>query len=170
MICRDAQPLLSAERDGALTPTERAVLDEHVSCCAACRQDRAALAAAAQSWRAQSAAVSIPDPGVEWHALRQRLRTGDEKSTTTASSRSRRSPSLAWFAAPLGAAAALALAATFFFSPSPSPVTLAQNAASSAQATSVELPGESSSAMVYVDQESGWLVVWAVDDRTPRGM
>ena len=61
MNCRAAQRLLSAERDGALAPRERASLDGHVVACAACRRFRATLTEAAASFRATAARMTVPD-------------------------------------------------------------------------------------------------------------
>ena len=169
MNCRSAQPLLSAERDGALASHERAALETHLADCADCRRARANVAAAVERWRANVAAAKAPDSTLAWQAVRRELR-----ATT-----GRRESSAPWFARwmlPLGGAAALAAAVAIALVPqwrggvggvggvgASSPMTAA---AAGARAEFVEVPNNASS-MVYVDDQSGWLVVWAVDDANP---
>jgi hypothetical protein len=38
-----------------------------------------------------------------------------------------------------------------------------------ASAESVEAPGDPASTMVFVDEKSGWLIVWASDTAPRRG-
>jgi predicted anti-sigma-YlaC factor YlaD len=157
MHCHAAQRLLSAERDGALSSAERAVLDGHLVQCGECRQMRAALAGAAEYWRASTARVPIPDAERAWQDIARAIRT-----TTPATSKP------AWglprWTLPLGAAAALVLAAMIApnWKTASAPQTVA--AMESARADFVEVGNDASSSVVYVDGESGWLVVWAVDD------
>ncbi len=174
MNCRDTENLLFAERDGTLTSEQRAVLDRHVAECAGCRQLRDDLAAAAAAWRANTAAVKVPDADTEWRKLRAQLH-GEEVRTPA---RRRLAPvillsenqkrNLFWLGAPLAAAAAVAL--TLFVQTSPTPparaTTAAAPAAFTARAEYVEV-SDAASPLVYMDKESGWLVVWAVDTKAP---
>ncbi|HEX2852145.1 MAG TPA: zf-HC2 domain-containing protein [Opitutaceae bacterium] len=161
MNCRAVQRLLSAERDGALASHERADLDAHLAQCAGCRQARAAVAGAVESWKQSSAAIAVPDAERAWQDIRREIRTSQPEKSGSAWGLPR-------WALPLGAAAALALAAVVSSnrnSSEPGPTrTIAR--AQSARADFVEVPTDASS-MVYVDGESGWLVVWAVDDARP---
>lgn len=158
MNCREAQDRILTERDGALDETSRAALADHVAACAGCRRVQADLAAALEAWRADVANVTVPDAEREWHAVRRRIRGGG--TGTQRPVRSQRSL-FAWIALPLGAAAAAALA--LFVSPSPR-----FDPAPIAHVDSVEAPGNNASTLVFVDDKSGWLIVWA-SDATPTG-
>src|SRR3954469_10790929 len=105
MNCRDAERQIFAERDGALDPTQRAVLAGHVAQCATCRQTEKVLAAAIGSWRSSTQAAPMPDPTREWEALRRDIRGGVAAVARPA----RRRNVVPWLAVPVGAAAALAV-------------------------------------------------------------
>jgi anti-sigma factor RsiW len=161
MSCSHAQRLIFAERDGSLDSTQRARLDEHLARCPTCGQMRAGLARTVESWRQSTANVTVPPVSPEWHSLRRKLR--EEKSRGWF--RFPRPATLAWISLPTAAAAALAFA---FYSPQvtappPSPLAVKANAKATglARAVFVDVPGNSASTMVYVDNTSGWLVVWA---------
>jgi hypothetical protein len=68
----------------------------------------------------------------------------------------------AWTGLPLAAAAALALV---FWAPDDAPTATGEDAtfaeAAPAYAEFVEASDNAASTVVYVDQESGWLIVWA---------
>lgn len=164
MNCRSATPLLSAERDSALGEPERTELDRHLAECPACRQLRAEIAEAMALWRSDAANVPVPDPEQEWHLLRAQLHAPERKAIAR-----RSAAPLAWFGVPL-AAAALALA--FFVGRTPPRVGNTPAAGSDifARADFVELADANSTPLVYLDSESGWLVVWAVEaDANGRG-
>lgn len=157
MNCRDIEPLLLAEKDGVLTNTQHASLEQHVATCPACRQMRTRLTEAMAAVRADAATVSVPDVDAEWHTLRACLHrppAQPEKKNPLA-------PVL-WFGAPLAAAAALAFAFFIDRSPSSHPAEFSQ-VTEGARADFVEAGNADASTMVYVDKESGWLVVWATD-------
>ena len=160
MNCRDAEPLLFAERDGALTSEERAALAQHVAACPACRRACADLAAANAALRTAAANVAVPDADREWQVLRQRLTAQSPRRVGA-----RRLAPVAWIGLSLAAAAALALA----FLGGHRPFGGNPDAADLARAEFVEVKDSSASTMVYVDQESGWLVVWAVPDSSAKG-
>lgn len=164
MNCRSAQRLLSAERDGALAPTERAALDAHLEACADCRRFRAAVAGAAEAWRTSVASVPVPDIERAWQAIRRELRSGG----VPAGGEARPTPWFSRWVLPIGAAAAVAVVA-IVVAPrwGQAPVPEATAPREMARAEFVEVPGNASSSMVYVDDKSGWLVVWAVDDKRP---
>jgi len=75
-----------------------------------------------------------------------------------------RSGKLVWFWRALPVAAATAIAAVIFLPRSapdqPPPGT---DGPAFARANSVEVPGAPASTMVFVDEKSGWLIVWATD-------
>ncbi len=161
MNCREAQSHLFAERDGALDFSQRTALDGHVAHCADCRRIRDELSAALTTWRDETARAPLPDVEREWHAVRRKIRGGAEAGTATTTARSRRMVS--WFAIPFAAAAALMLALYIGSSgSSPQGVSPQLPASQIARADSVEVPGNAST-MVYVDDKSGWLIVWASD-------
>lgn len=156
MNCHSAQRLLSAERDGALPPGERAGLAAHVAGCAECRRFEAALRGVGEEMHAAAGRVTVPDEERAWHDIRRELR-----ATSPAASR-------AWWnlgrwALPLGAAAALAAVAVI----GPS-WTDEDGPQLVARAEFVEVAGDASS-MVYVDDKSGWLVVWASAEPGGKG-
>jgi predicted anti-sigma-YlaC factor YlaD len=157
MNCHAAQRLLSAERDGALASSERASLDAHVAECGECRQMRTAIAAAVESLRAASAQIAVPDADRAWQDIRRAIRT-------TAPAGSRERGAFPRWTLPLTVAAALALAATLAPRWLGNPVPTNTARLEVARADFVETATNTSS-MVYVDDKSGWLVVWAVDDK-----
>lgn len=101
------------------------------------------------SWQEETAQVSVPDATAAWASIRARRHRPAESVR-------RRTPPLFWLALPLAAAAALAV----IFQPSSAP------APDLARAEFVEAGNADASTMVYVDKESGWLVVWASE--SPR--
>ena len=159
MNCRDIQPLLLAEGDSVLTTEQHASLDQHVAACPGCQQVRARLAKAMTAYAVDTANVSIPDIETEWQKLRAKLH-----EQPVAPAKKRPLTPVIWFGAPLAAAAALAFA---YFTLRPQPImpyadpiaTIAETAA----AEYVEAGDTNASTLVYVDKESGWLVVWATD-------
>lgn len=163
MNCHSAQPLLSAERDGALPPQERAGLEAHVAGCAECQRFQGAVAKAGEGLRVAAARVKVPDEERAWQDIHREIRAG------------RPAAAKAWWnlgrwTLPVGAAAA-ALAVVAVMAPNwmaddaAQVVQVAQaDRAQVARAEFVDVGNEASS-MVYVDDKSGWLVVWA----TPTG-
>jgi hypothetical protein len=157
MNCQDATNLLFAERDRTLARIEREALDEHLAGCPDCKVLRAGLADAATAWRETSAATAVPDPGGEWRVLRERLRPAPVASH--GKPRHRRSTWIAWTGLPLAAAAAVAL--VVWLQPRPFAPSSDPDVAATARAEFVEAGDRSAATVVYVDQESGWLIVWA---------
>lgn len=163
MNCHEAQKHLFADDSRAPATAERSALVSHLATCAECRQVQARLVSALDSWRADDARVRVPDAEREWHAVRRKIRGGAEAGTTSVFARPRRI--FAWIAVPVGAAAALAVA--LFVEPSASQSPSKKSPAPSTQvarADSVEVPG-GASPLVYVDDKSGWLIVWANDSK-----
>ena len=160
MNCRDIEPLLLAERDGVLTSKQHADLAAHVAGCPACRRERLIYGEAVTFLKTDAANVAVPDAEKEWRSIRSQLHAGGAKSA-----KKRPLAPLIWFSAPLAAAAALAFA---FFVTRP-PVTQAPSLTPQtsptevARADFVEAGDTNASTMVYVDKDSGWLVVWATD-------
>lgn len=159
MNCNEVKSQLFGDEEGGLEQDRRVALNAHVAHCAACRRVRDDLGAAFTTWRDENARATLPDVDREWHAVRRKIRGGVEVGTESRPRR-RFTP---WIALPIGAAAALAL--TLYvarndgdgrqqpgFAPAPQV----------ARADSVEVPGRASTS-VYVDDKSGWLIVWATD-------
>ena len=164
MNCRDIEPLLLAERDGVLTSEQHAALGRHVATCAACQQLRLRLTEALTAFQADAAKIALPDVDEEWRTLRDRLHGAGAKSA-----KKRPLAPVIWFGSTLAAAAAIALA---FFSQQPKPATpqLFSPDDQIAEAEFVEAGDINASTLVYVDKESGWLVVWATDiDANSKG-
>jgi anti-sigma factor RsiW len=154
MNCRAAQRLLSAERDGPLGNSERANLEAHLAGCRECRQARSVIAAVVDRWRSSSAAITVPDAERAWQDIRREIRT-----SAPADARGSRA-ALRW-ALPLAAAATLGLAVTMaprWLENSSEVINLEV-----ARADFVET-AQNTSSVVYVDDKSGWLVVWSVND------
>jgi hypothetical protein len=191
MNCREITSLILAERDGALTPTERAALSDHLAACPACRELRTQLATSLEAYRAGVASVQVPDVDAAWRDLQAEIHAPARRA------KKRPLAPVIWFGAPLVAAAA-ALAMVFLVGGSPFARPVAQETARMEVATANPLPppppppasapafvppplstpydpsiiagadyveagDPNASTMVYVDKESGWLVVWATD-------
>jgi len=158
MNCREAQDQILTASDGLRAEGSRADLASHLAGCAGCRRIQNDLEAALSTWRTEVATVAVPDAEREWHAVRRRIRGAGDAAQSAP--RSRRSL-YTWIALPLGAAAAAALALLISPSPrfDPEPI---------AHVDSVEAPGNNASTLVFVDDQSGWLIVWA-SDATPAG-
>jgi hypothetical protein len=161
MNCNETERLISAERDGALTENQRSVLEAHVGSCAGCQQFRADLADAASTWKSSDQSGEIPDVDQEWFAIRRRIRNLDE-SGSASPVRWWHKPR--WLSLPLGAAAALLVAGLLWTG---SESTNQPEALASAE--SVDVEDESASVVVFVDEESGWLVVWSLPEVNKTG-
>jgi hypothetical protein len=160
MNCRDIEPLLLAERDGVLTSRQHAELATHVAGCPVCRQARLNYGDAVTFLKTDTANVVVPDADKEWNTIRALLPAPNAKPT-----KKRPLAPVIWFGAPLAAAAALAIA---FFVTRPSgshapDLTPQASRTEVARADFVEAGDANASTLVYVDKDSGWLVVWAAD-------
>ena len=155
MNCRDIEPLLLAERDSVLTNDQHASLERHVADCVSCQQLRARLNEALDAFRTDTANVAVPDADAEWHTLRAQLH-----GTAAKPAKPRPLAPVIWFGSSLAAAAALAFV---FFSGPRQPAPTAAPTPDIAQAEFVEAGDSNASTMVYVDKDSGWLVVWAAN-------
>jgi Putative zinc-finger len=160
MNCRDIEPLLLAERDGVLTSQQHAELAAHVAGCPACRRERLIYGDAVTFLKTDAANVVVPDADQEWQAIRSQLHGEVAKPA-----KKRPLAPVIWFSAPFAAAAALAFAFFVTRSPVPQAPGLTPQAASAevARADFVEAGDANASTMVYVDKDSGWLVVWATE-------
>lgn len=165
MKCSDSESLILAERDGVLTKDQLAALSDHVAACPTCRQFQATLHTALDSLKAGINAVTVPDAGEAWHELQMKLHQPEART-----SRKRPVAPVIWFSAPLAAAAAIAFA--FFLTRPSTPAPSLEVAvvlpplhdpSLIAGADFVEPGDPNATTLVYVDKDSGWLVVWATD-------
>lgn len=172
MNCRDAETQIFAARDAPLGAADAAVLEQHLQACPQCRRLAAGLTAAASSWRERDQAVTVPDARSEWHAVRRQIRSAAPAQKATAGLPSWQR--LWRFALPLAGAGALAigmvnLSQTPPATPAESTIAAADwshfedHFTAYARAEYVETENEDVSPFVYLDEESGWLIVWASD-------
>lgn len=159
MNCHEAEHLIFSGDDPAAGRDRSAGLAAHLADCAACRSRHDALAAALSTWRARIRSAAVPDSDRAWTDLRRVLRHGGVDSA-----RSARVP--AWLATPLAAAAAFAC--MMVLAPDAPISTSSPEPRHFARAEFVEVPSRTASTVVYVDDESGWLVVWASDTAGSR--
>lgn len=153
--CRHITSLLAAEPDGALRADELAEIEAHVAACPSCRQQRAVLRAVPAALRDASVHRSEPDAAVEWARLQTRIRKTDSERPAPAAAPWLSRRLIAW-SLPVAAALALGL-----FSSRTGPRAAAPRPeAAVASADYVQADGATST-LVYVDPDSGWLVVWA---------
>ena len=164
MNCRAIEPLLLAERDGVLTSEQRSALVTHVASCVGCRQLRTTLGEALDNYQADAARIAVPDAAEVWRELSATL-----PETTAKPAKRRPLAPIIWFGAPLATAAAIAFA-FFLTRPTTTHLEARGPVAENARADYVEAGDASASTLVYVDEESGWLVVWAADSESkPSG-
>lgn len=154
MNCHEAERQIFAERDGGLGLEEIAALADHVAQCPACRRMRTDLAVAIDDWRSKSAAATVPNAELEWQKLRRLKRNDTGPAGVHAARRGRNL--LTWLAVPI-AAAAMVTIAFFVIPPLPRP-TAPTAAIAESGATGA---ADDASTVVFVDEKSGWLVVWA---------
>lgn len=147
MNCRDCERLLLGE-GGEPSAAEAVAIAAHVQGCPHCHEFQSSLSAAIGQWKAETTAQE-PDAAAAWRALRPRLAARRRQP--------RRLAPLLWLSAPLAAAAALAL---LVYPPKPAE---RDGGIAAAHADYVEAGNPAASTVVYVDNDSGWLVVWAAD-------
>lgn len=154
MNCREVQDRICSAPDAAPDSSDGAALESHVAHCAACRRVRDDLAAALGHWRNEMTKTSVPDADREWLAVRRQIRGGGDATQSTGRW-------FRWLGLPLVAGAAAALV---MISPSTPPaVGIASPIGDLVRAENIEAPGNGASTMVFVDDKSGWLIVWASD-------
>ncbi len=152
MNCRRSQRLLSLDRDEPMRAEHAATLDAHLTACADCRRHRDLLADAITGLRANQESIQTPDAQAEWRLLSATL---DRPANPQRPRASRR----AWIAVWSTGAALAALAVAFVSGPFDSAPPVA--ATTLARAEFVELGDATATPVVFVDHDSGWLIVWA---------
>ena len=159
MNCRAATHLLAAERDAPLPASEQAGLERHLAACPECARVRVDLAAAADAWRQTTARVTPPSPAAEWRELRASLHAAPPP---------RRLPGWLVAAGGLPLAAAAAWGLLLALRP-PAPATELALQPAAARAEFLET-GDDASPVVFLDQTSGWLIVWAEAPAEPSSI
>jgi len=160
MNCPDAEPLLFLARDGALDESRRRALAAHLEQCPDCRAAAAALAEAAEAWRRGSAVVPTPVIEKEWHAIRRRIRAGEEPASASGAW---------WRPAVLSLAGAAAIALVALFGNRGAGTEFSTPDRDSTYVSYVAVYGGAENTMVYEDPNSGWLVVWVGDTTQAQG-
>lgn len=158
MNCREAISHLARNPETPLAAGLRSELEGHLAHCQSCRHTAAAIQAGLAAWRTAAARVEVPDANREWLEVRRRRR-GELAPVEELRATARRFRP-AWLALPLAAAA---IAAVIFFPRAAVEDRSSRPGAAVARANSVDVPGGRSSTMVFVDDKSGWLIVWASD-------
>ncbi len=169
MNCHDAENQLIASRDAPLGAADAASLEQHLQECPHCQTLSAQLEEAVATWKKRDETVPVPDVVTEWHAVRRRIRSND---TVPAKGGLPTWSQLLKLAVPM--AAAFAIAINFWPEPKPVPSIMGPSVVAQhdwsdihdhftyvAHAEYVETEDEDVSPFVYVDEESGWLIVWA---------
>ncbi|MBL9199212.1 MAG: hypothetical protein JNL39_01845 [Opitutaceae bacterium] len=156
MNCREVQDRLCSAPDAAPDSSDGVALEAHVAHCAACRRVRDDLTAALAAWRSDVARIEVPDAEREWHAVRRRIRGGEAAPSS-------RWDLGGWLGLPLAVAAAAAVAVVMVSPSATTPEVALPVGEPIARAENVEAPGAGASTMVFVDDKSGWLIVWASD-------
>ncbi len=172
MNCRDAESQIFAARDAELGAADAAVLEQHLAECPHCRRLAEGLETASQSWRERDTRVAMPNPVQEWHAVRRRIRQAEKSPSRTTGLPSWNH--LLRLAVPLAAVFAIVIGITNRIQPPAVPTVTEPVVAQVdwshfeehfvlAHAEYVETENEDVSPFVYLDEESGWLIVWATD-------
>jgi predicted anti-sigma-YlaC factor YlaD len=161
MNCTKALAIIAAGQDTGGTDGNGPQFEAHLATCPSCRLARSNLAAALAAWRSETAQTATPDPAREWRALQRRRR--EEAETDSTRPWAVRGLRWAWFAVPAAAALVALVVLRTPVGPGDSSGRSTPASAIAARADAVEAPGGSASTMVFVDDKSGWLIVWATD-------
>ncbi len=156
MNCREAENLISAKIDGELDQDSMAPLDRHLEECSPCRMTL-------EQWsglRKQLAdrdAEELPMPEIdsEWQIVQSRLDTREQPR-----------PRAVFLSFPLpwiSAVAALIMVGIglTFVRPNPLDREIVQHMAENVEYVETDIVG--ATPVVFVDDESGWTVVWVVE-------
>jgi len=161
MNCHTAQDQLLRAADGGLAATQQTALNAHVESCATCQHYAESLNSLPKLLRHDAESVPVPDADQMWSDVSSRLNAPEMQK-----SKSRKIAPIIWLTAPLAAAAALLFA---FLPQQNDEAAPAIAGANIVQVDYVEIEDPDSTAMIYVDKESGWLVVWADDPSVNSG-
>ncbi len=157
MNCHSVQDQLTRAADGATPASDQAAIAAHLSACSECQRFAETLRRLPDWIAEEVASHPVPDAEEMWREVQAQIQTPPKP---------RKVAPIVWLTAPLAAAAAL----VFAFLPqrnAPDSSVIADNQI--VQVDYVEVEDPDATAMVYVDNESGWLVVWADDPAANRG-
>lgn len=149
--------------DREMTAQQSSAIQAHVSTCAHCQQFAASLETLSGAIHADANAATVPSADAMWASVQSRI-----NETSKPARKSRKVAPIIWITAPLAAAAALVFA-FLPIKPTASKQVAVAPSPQSSQVNYVETPDPDATTMVYVDKESGWLVVWADDPSTNSG-
>lgn len=109
----------------------------------------------AAAWRVNTASVRVPDERLEWQRIHRRLDADPVKPGWSDGW----SGVALWRGVTVAAAAAVIALGVFMRPRAGEPNAI--SAAAVAMTDTAEVGDDAASAMVFVDEKSGWLVVWA---------
>lgn len=161
MNCHSAQDQLLRAADGGLSAQQKNALTAHIESCAECGHFAESLDTIPSLLHRESESVPVPNAHDLWSEISSQLNSPEEQTN-----KPRKIAPIIWITAPIAAAATLLLAFLPLRQNDIVPVTTENNIV---QVNYVEIEDPDSTAMVYVDKESGWLVVWADDPSVNRG-
>lgn len=149
MNCKQAQEWISREMDGELHTVDQIVLEKHLMQCPACKKVKEHWMSASQLLK-QTADVKIPDATDVWAEIRSQI----EKEKLTSRNTLFPFPALLKWTSAAAAIIAVTLGIRFM-TPEPAEIFAFQN-----EVEFVETDLSDSSPVVYIDEESGWAIVW----------
>ena len=152
--CRKIEALLLSEPDGALSAAELTVVEADVAGCESCRRQRILLSEVSAALKNSHRARSVPSASEEWMTLHERIH--NERRHSKENRRAAR-PWLRWGIPALSLGTAAAVACILYLR-APAPTHFPRATIARAEYVQSE---NAESTLVYVDQESGWLIVWA---------
>jgi predicted anti-sigma-YlaC factor YlaD len=155
MNCKQAQEWISRGMDGELSTTDRERLEQHLIQCPGCRQIQDHWMSASQLFK-QTSQVKIPDAEETWQEIRSQL----DQPEKTPRDNLLPFPSIIRWASAIAAVIAVSFGIRFVLQ-KPSLETHAfQN-----EVEFVESDIPDSSTAIYVDDESGWTIVWVFESQ-----
>jgi predicted anti-sigma-YlaC factor YlaD len=155
MNCKQAQEWISRSMDGDLCTADQEVIEKHLIQCPSCRQIQDHWMAAAQLLK-QTAHVKIPDAEETWEEIRSQL----DQHETVSRGNLLPFPSIIRWASAAAAVIAISLGVRFVVQ-EPSLETYAFH--NEVEFVETDIPN--SSPVVYVDDESGWTIVWILESQ-----
>ena len=163
MNCRRAEIALSRQLDGDLSPREQLWLESHLAACPACRRTAAEWAGIRSALR-EAGPSETPDPARAWQSIRRSIHQSGSLRRPPLLRRWWRPPLLRrWWRTPLpwaGLAAATILALVVLIRPG-GPGSVPTDNRPPVEFVETGLGGAAT--VVYIDDESGWSIVWVAE-------
>lgn len=154
MNCDQAEKWISRSLDAELEVARQRKLDEHLAGCASCSRLKTEWEKLGNALR-EEVAATLPDTDAAWADIRERIHESE-------AGRSKIIPWQVHFRWAAGLAALFLLSFGVYFSrPRPVSEAVPLPVGTTVEFVETEIPG--ASPMVYMDQESGWTVVWVVE-------